>query len=138
MAGALTISTLNNDTGVLATQNGMTGIAKAWVNFQGGNGNTAGTINASFNVSSITVNGVADFTINFTTAMPNANYTVAGTCRYGNSGFAGSMRVVTISSVPASQGAAIATTFVRINTTYANTTAALDDPQLVTVMIIGS
>ena len=26
MAGALTISTLNNDTGVLATQNGMTGI----------------------------------------------------------------------------------------------------------------
>jgi len=35
MAGSITISTLNNDTGVLATQNGMTGIAKAWVNFDG-------------------------------------------------------------------------------------------------------
>jgi hypothetical protein len=71
MAGALTISTLNNDTGVLATQNGMTGIAKAWVNF---NGVGTVTIRGSFNVSSITDNGVGDYTINFTTAMPNANY----------------------------------------------------------------
>lgn len=79
MAGALTISTLNNDTGVLATQNGMTGIAKAWANFQGGNGNTGGTINNSFNVSSVTVNGTGDYTVNFTTAMPNINYAgVAG------------------------------------------------------------
>jgi hypothetical protein len=71
MAGALTISTLNNDTGVLATQNGMTGIAKAWVNFDG-----TGTpsIRGSFNVSSITDNGTGDYTVNFTTAMPNANY----------------------------------------------------------------
>ena len=72
MAGRLTISTLNNDTGVLAVANGMTGIPKAWVNFQGGNGNTAGTINNSFNVSSITVNGTGDFTINYTTALASA------------------------------------------------------------------
>jgi hypothetical protein len=70
MAGALTISTLNNDTGVLATQNGMTGIAKAWVNFNG----STNTINGAFNVGSITKNGTGDFTLNFTTAMPNANY----------------------------------------------------------------
>jgi hypothetical protein len=78
MAGALTISTLNNDTGVLATQNGMTGIAKAWVNFDG-----TGTpsIRGSFNVSSITDNGTGDYTLNFTTAMPNANYAVVGTCQ---------------------------------------------------------
>jgi hypothetical protein len=78
MAGALTISTLNNDTGVLATQNGMTGIAKAWVNW---NGSTSPftNIRASFNVSSITYNATGDYTINFTTAMPNANYAVAGT-----------------------------------------------------------
>lgn len=69
MAGALTISTLNNDTGVLATQNGMTGIAKAWVQFNG-----SAVIQASFNVSSITKNGTGDNTINFTTAMPSANY----------------------------------------------------------------
>ena len=69
-----TITTLNAPSGVLATQNGMTGIAKAWVNFNGGNGNTAGVIRASFNVSSITVNGTGNYTINFTTAMPNTNY----------------------------------------------------------------
>mgnify|MGYP000388481891 CR=1 FL=1 len=49
MAGQLTIDTLKASSGVLATQNGMTGIAKAWVTFQGGNGNTAGVINNSFN-----------------------------------------------------------------------------------------
>ena len=75
MAGALTISTLNNDTGVLATQNGMTGIAKAWVNF---NGTGTVAIRNSFNVSSITDNGTGYYTINFTTAMPNANYAVSG------------------------------------------------------------
>ena len=73
MAGALTISTLNNDTGVLATQNGMTGIAKAWVNF---NGTGTVAIRDSFNVSSITDNGTGDYTVNFTTALPNANYCV--------------------------------------------------------------
>jgi hypothetical protein len=71
MAGALTISTLNNDTGPLATQNGMTGIAKAWVNF---NGTGTPAIRGSFNVSSITDNGTGDYTVNFTTAMPNANF----------------------------------------------------------------
>lgn len=70
MAGTLTISTLKNDTGVLATQNGMTGIAKAWVNFNG----TAGTITNAFNISSITKNGTGNWTLGFTTAMPNANY----------------------------------------------------------------
>lgn len=70
MAGALTISTLNNDTGSLATQNGMTGIPKAWVRFNG----TTGAITGSFNVSSITVNTTGYYTINLTTAMPNANY----------------------------------------------------------------
>jgi hypothetical protein len=76
MAGALTISTLNNDTGVLATQNGMTGIAKAWVNF---NGTGTVAIRDSFNVSSITDNGTGNYTINFTTAMPNANFATTGT-----------------------------------------------------------
>jgi hypothetical protein len=53
--------------------------AKAWVNFQGGSGNTAGTINASFNVSSITVNGTSDYTVNFTTALADSNYCVQRT-----------------------------------------------------------
>jgi len=47
------------------------GLAKAWVNFDG-----AGTvaIRASFNVSSITDNGTGDYTVNFTTAMVDANF----------------------------------------------------------------
>lgn len=76
MAGTLTIDTLKASTGVLATQNGMTGIAKAWVCFQGGfSGYTAGVINASFNISSITVLGTGSYQINFTTNMPSTAYT---------------------------------------------------------------
>lgn len=76
MAGALTISTLNNDTGVLQTQNGMSGIPKAWVNF---NGVSGASIRSAFNVSSITRNATGDYTVSFTTSMPNTNYaTVTG------------------------------------------------------------
>jgi hypothetical protein len=44
---------------------------KAWVNF---NGTGTVAIRASFNVTSITDNGTGDYTLNFTTAMPDANY----------------------------------------------------------------
>jgi hypothetical protein len=91
MAGRITVSTLNDDTGVLATQNGMTGICKAWVNFNG-----VGTvaIRSSYNVSSITDNGTGLFTVNFTTAMPNTNYAaVASTRRNSTSGGAGENNV---------------------------------------------
>ena len=74
LSGALTVPTLNAPSGVLATQNGMTGIAKAWVNFDG----SAATIRAGFNVSSVTRNATGKYTINFTTAMPNTNYVIAG------------------------------------------------------------
>ena len=54
------------------TQNNLTGFtAKAWVNF---NGTGTVAIRASGNVSSITDNGTGDYTVNFTTAMPDANY----------------------------------------------------------------
>lgn len=72
MAGGLTISTLNDSSGVLATQNGMKGIAKAWVNYNA----ASATIVQSFNVSSVTVNASGDFTFNYTTALPNANNAV--------------------------------------------------------------
>jgi hypothetical protein len=76
MAGALTISTLNNDTGVLATQNGMTGICKAWCIVNGTSG--SGVVTNSYNVSSVTRNLTGVYTVNFTTAMPNANYAISG------------------------------------------------------------
>ena len=50
-------------------------LCRAWVNF---NGTSTPAIRASGNVSSITDNGTGDYTVNFTTAMPDANYAVAG------------------------------------------------------------
>ena len=47
---------------------------RAWVNF---NGTGTPAIRASGNVSSITDNGAGDYTVNFTTAMPDANYAPA-------------------------------------------------------------
>jgi len=50
-------------------------IAKAWVNF---NGTTSpGTIRSSYNVSSVTKNGTGDYTVNFASAMADANYSWA-------------------------------------------------------------
>jgi hypothetical protein len=46
-------------------------LCKAWVNF---NGTSTVAIRASYNVSSITDNGTGDYTVNFTTAMVDANY----------------------------------------------------------------
>jgi hypothetical protein len=46
----------------------------AFVNF---NGTTSpGTIRASFNVSSVTKNGTGDYTVNFTNALADANFSV--------------------------------------------------------------
>ena len=58
--------------------------ARAWVNF---NGTGTVAIRASGNVSSITDNGTGDYTINFTTAMSDANYSVAGSQGGGNNYF---------------------------------------------------
>ena len=49
--------------------------ARAWVNF---NGTGTVAIRASGNVSSITDNGTGDYTVNFTTALTDANYSVVG------------------------------------------------------------
>ena len=80
--------------------------ARAWVNF---NGTGTVAIRASGNVSSITDNGTGDYTVNFTTAMSDANYSAELTpCRnvaadtnmqagvYGQTGYAaGSVRLQT-------------------------------------------
>ena len=48
---------------------------KAWVNF---NGTGTVAIRGEYNVSSITDNGTGDYTVNFTTAMPNINFCSQG------------------------------------------------------------
>ena len=59
----------NSGYGSVATAYG----CRAWVNF---NGTGTVAIRASGNVSSITDNGVGDYTVNFTNAMPDANYSL--------------------------------------------------------------
>ncbi len=56
-------------------------VARAWVNF---NGTGTVAIRASGNVSSITDNGTGDYTVNFTSAMPDANYSIVGSSGSGN------------------------------------------------------
>lgn len=46
-------------------------LCKAWLNYKG---TATVSIRSSFNVSSVTVNGTGDYTVNFTNAMTDANY----------------------------------------------------------------
>jgi len=57
----------------------VSGTAKAWVNFDGTT-NTGGNcdIRASYNVSTVGDNGIGDYTVNFTTALADANYAFSG------------------------------------------------------------
>jgi hypothetical protein len=73
-----TLTTPNIDSAQFATVTGTAPIfpCRAWVNF---NGTGTVAIRASGNVSSITDNGTGDYTVNFTTAMPDAEYGVSMT-----------------------------------------------------------
>jgi hypothetical protein len=68
-----TLTTPSIDSAQFATVSGTAPIypCRAWVNF---NGTGTVAIRASGNVSSVTDNGTGDYTVNFTTAMPDANY----------------------------------------------------------------
>lgn len=65
----LKVNTLQNINGVEVYT------CKAWVNF---NGTGTVAIRGSGNVSSITDNGTGDYTVNFTAAMSDTNYSVVG------------------------------------------------------------
>jgi hypothetical protein len=79
-------TTLSNLAGskTVPTDTVVDGSAKAWVNF---NGTGTVAIRRAFNVSSITDNGTGDYTVNFTSAMSDANYayttTIAGSSGTG-------------------------------------------------------
>lgn len=65
----LRVNTIQNASGGSAID--VPGAAKAWVNF---NGTGTVAIRAQLNVSSITDNGVGDYTVNFATAFADTNY----------------------------------------------------------------
>jgi hypothetical protein len=97
MAGTIVADTIRADsTSTLVLRNGVANtpptiqdnngtqigtFCRAWVNFNGTT-NVGGfcTIRASFNVTSVADNGTGDYTVNFTTAMPDANYSIATSC----------------------------------------------------------
>ena len=76
-----TLSTPSNATVPVDTV--VNGTAKAWVNF---NGTGTVAIRRAFNVSSITDSGTGNYTVNFTTAMPDASYAVAAQSNAANGG----------------------------------------------------
>lgn len=73
MPGTLTISNISDGTNTGNATDMIRGSAKAWVNCNP----TAATVRASYNVSSVTRASTGDITVNFTTALADANYAVA-------------------------------------------------------------
>ena len=73
---------------------------RAWVNF---NGDTV-SIKGSGNVSSVTRNGAGDYTVNFTTAMPDANYSanvaLAIPATFSSNTMSAGVRAASLSSTP--------------------------------------
>ena len=123
----------NGDTGAppikaAALGSGQTGnapifAARAWVNFDGTNAFTpnpsTSAIRASGNVSSITKNTTGDFTINFATALPDANYCVSGLCKVASGSFEN------VNAIQF-QSSAFSASSVRILTSYINTIIDMD------------
>jgi len=76
MAGTLTISTLSDGTNSTSSTNCIKGPALAWLNFSAGA--SVATVNAAYNVSSVTRNGSGDYTVTFTNAFSDNKYAVVG------------------------------------------------------------
>lgn len=55
-------------------------LCRAWVKFVG----SSGAVSASFNVSSVTRSGTGQYTLNFTNALPDTNYSANITLNGGN------------------------------------------------------
>lgn len=102
--------------------------ARAWVNF---NGSGTVAIRSSGNVSSITDVGVGQYTVNFTNAMPDVNFSVCGSCGGTNAGISG-LWIINGSNVGARYWNNTTTSTV-IQTAYATT--ALADAEAVSVQI---
>jgi hypothetical protein len=111
----------NSGYGSVATAYG----CRAWVNF---NGTGTVAIRGSGNVSSITDNGTGDYTVNFTTAMPDANYTaVTGV---------GALNTTTEFQSQCNVNGPYSTTSVRLATGYiASTSEAQQDKSVIQIAI---
>ena len=104
---------------------------RTWVSFDGTGAGGTRTIRGSGNVTSVTDNSVGNYTINFTTALPDANYALAGSCGgAGGSSTAGGMTV----NLPSNFSGTYILNAVQILTTDA--TGGVQDRPIVNVMIV--
>ena len=103
--------------------NAIYGSAKAWVNFNGISGSVA--IRKSYNVSSITRNGTGDYTVTFTNALPDANYSLAGGASRGS----GDTSTNGPFALGIFQATVPATTAVRVQTGYGGSQASAGSNQ---------
>jgi hypothetical protein len=100
---------------------------RAWVNF---NGTGTVAIRASANITSITDNGTGEYTANFTNAMPDANYAVAG-CGVASNATGGSYGWLT--SLRGRTSGSCQTGSVSVTNT--NSAGSLTDADLITVSV---
>jgi hypothetical protein len=119
MAGTLTISTLSDGTNSTSSTNLVRGPCVAWVNF---NGTGTVAIRGSYNVSSITDNGTGDYTVNFTNALTDANYSVVTGGKFTSNGGASDV----FSTSLANWAGNPATTYARMLTGQGNNGTRLD------------
>lgn len=101
-------------------------IAKAWVNFEG---TDTSNIRGSYNVSSISDRGTGLFTVNFSTAMTDANYAVNATSGHGSD---------TATTATARTGGTISTTACHISTGYRSSSSVLADMNYNAVTFFGN
>jgi hypothetical protein len=106
-----TLTTPNIDSAQFATVSGTAPLyaCRAWVNF---NGTGTVAIRASGNVSSITDSGTGTYSVNYTTAMPDVNYSIVSCAR--DSGVA----VAFTSNAASSASAGFVQTLNTLGTTY--------------------
>ena len=96
--------------------NGVAYACRAWVDF---NGTGTVAIKASGNVSSITDNATGVYTVNFTTAMPDANFCAVGSSLGSTGG--------SYATFLCSAGTAKTTSSVRVENRNFSTGAVIDD-----------
>lgn len=117
----LKVNTIQNTAGVEVYT------AKAWVNF---NGTGTPSIRSSGNVSSITDNGLGDYSVNFAVAMPDINYATFGTTKRDVADYIVN-GVVTLSGLTA-QTASSVRFFVRATS---DTGSAIYDPTVCNIVV---
>ncbi len=117
MAGTLTISTLSDGTNSTSATNCISGSAKAWVSFNGTT--TPPSIRSAYNVGSITKNGTGYYTINYTNAFADSNYSIVGGVIGSNGNWAYTIRT---------NNSAVATTSATFSTGYSNSDLLFDIP----------